>query len=74
MRKGTGNMEALIGVLIILIGFGVFFICWGRQCLKISKETDYRAAEEIADDIILHARVRIFYQTVIKDEMNRKDD
>lgn len=66
-------MEALIGMLIILIGFGAFFICWGKHCLKISKETDYRAAEEIANDIIRHARVRIFYQTVIKDEMQRKE-
>lgn len=74
MRKGTVDMEALIGMLIMLIGFGVFFICWGKHCLTISKETDYRAAEKIADDIIRHARVRIFYQTVIKDEMCRKDD
>lgn len=59
---------------MILVGFGVFFICWGRQCLKISRETDYRAAEEIADDIIRYARVRIFYQTVIKYEINGKDD
>lgn len=60
---------AILGLLIILFGFGAFILCWSIEIMKIAKEADEKRAEEIADEMLANAEIRVVQRLEIIDEM-----
>lgn len=60
---------AMVGLLIMLLGFGAFIFCWAIECKKIASEADEKRANEIADEMLANAEIRVIQRLYIIDEM-----
>lgn len=60
---------AVVVMVLVILGYLILFIAWAIHLSEISREADEKRANEIADEILENAEIRVIQRLEIIDEM-----